>query len=176
MADLNAALDRIRTYIVNMNQALPSTSPGDTAQALADVEAVKNEIASTKAERDRFKAACIKQEFSISQTLGRALGYVEPDGTVNVCEHTAETLVMEAARELAVRDRAMELLDDRVIRVYECFDGCKKYKKDECDCTSAALAQARAEIAKEEKPEPKRDSTLSQAHVVSYGKEPEVKP
>lgn len=51
-------------------------------------------------ENERLKTAYIEQNFTICQTLGRALGYVEADGTVNVCNHTAETLAVEAATEI----------------------------------------------------------------------------
>lgn len=66
------------------------------------------------AEVERLKSACIEQNYSIEQTLGRALGYVEADGTVNTCDHTAETLADEAERELAVRDRALRKLAGNV--------------------------------------------------------------
>jgi hypothetical protein len=67
---------------------------------------------------------------------------------------TYEDTIRELMHELAVRERAMEMLDARVVRVYECFDKCLKHMNETCDCTATALAQAREEIAKEAEVKP----------------------
>jgi hypothetical protein len=64
-------------------------------------------IAAQAAEIERLKAACIKQQHDIQQTLGKALCYppypreFEAGNLVCVGEHVAETLADEAAAELA---------------------------------------------------------------------------
>lgn len=128
----------------------------------AEIAQLKAELATLRAENERLRTACIEQNFAIEQTLGQALGYGEADGTVNVCNHTAETLADEAAcelaayrasdafvdslradklkiadevkrleRELAVRDRQAEILDEE-------WDGRHTVE--------SALSQARAEL------------------------------
>lgn len=57
----------------------------------------------------------IKQQFEISQTLGKALGYApmegEPGGCICVGEHTAETLAMEAARKIATLEATLKRVE-----------------------------------------------------------------
>jgi hypothetical protein len=120
-------------------------------QLMVANEALRDRITKLEAKNERLRAACIKKNYAIEHTLGRALGYVEPDGTVNVCEHTAETLAMGAARELSVRERQAEILAG------EGWSNGKTVEPFKSERLSKALAQARAEIAKdaEVKPEAK---------------------
>lgn len=84
----NTSLDRIRTYIVNMNLALPSTSPGDTAQALADVRAVKHELAV----RDR-QVEILEQRWlgrgKVDSALYQAHEELEPKPGTHITRHEA---------------------------------------------------------------------------------------
>lgn len=77
---------------------------------------LKDKLAETRAERDRLRDACSKQNDEIGQILGAALGYPRycddqqnfPGSTAadGVCvgEHTAESLAAEAAEAIAERD------------------------------------------------------------------------
>jgi len=64
------------------------------------ITCLKTQMAELKANEQRHVLAYASQNATICKTLGRALGYIEPDGSVNVCDHTAETLAEEAAKKI----------------------------------------------------------------------------
>ena len=78
----------------------------------AQLKSLEAELAEAKDKYDRLRETCIRDEYDIRQTLGKALGYpwfkddqnnfpgaTEENG-VCVGEHVAVTLAMEAAKQL----------------------------------------------------------------------------
>jgi len=91
-------------------------------------------------ESKRLKDICVKQEYTVWKILSDALEYPTVDGLPTSGEHTAESLAMEAAKELEVRKRAFDIMDKDV---WERFEGIRLIA---VLTVKEAIKQARREI------------------------------
>lgn len=69
--------------------------------AIATVDGLSRRLETAEAEIGRVKQAYHLNEWGISSTLAKALGYEEVDGLPTYGEHTSVTLATEAAAEIA---------------------------------------------------------------------------
>lgn len=102
---------------------------GASASTEGVINRVPEAIESMAREIERLRTACATQNYNIEQTLGKALGYPrygdlsgptgdhEADDEVFTGEHIAETLAMEAVKEIerlrAEIDKLTDMLVDR---------------------------------------------------------------
>lgn len=96
-------------------------------------------------EIERLRAAYNEQNFTITRTIGRALGYIEPDGTVNVCDHTAETLAEEVSNRLIQMKKDWSRQSDAQQSVVENFGFEILDSKGEIDSLKAEIADLHAQ-------------------------------
>lgn len=85
-----------------------------------ELTALRQQLAEARAEVDRLRQACVKQQHDIQQVLGKALGYpafpqeFNAGNQVCVGDHIAETLADEAANKLAAQSAEVERLRERL--------------------------------------------------------------
>lgn len=80
---------------------------------------IEQNISEEAKEIARLKEILAKQGYDISQTLGKALGYITDDPNSNVGEHIAETLADEAGRELVRLKEGLRLTQENHIKSIE---------------------------------------------------------
>jgi hypothetical protein len=95
----------------------------DQTWLLAELRERDRQLAEAQEKAKHYYNACVKMEHEVTQVLGKALGYPEygpevfengqPDGSVCVGEHVAESIADEAARRIKTLEEGIRSIECR---------------------------------------------------------------